>query len=182
MSSKLTCRGDFTVDAWLDEDSGLAVRQGRLDLSQVLVLPGGNTFHLLRYLQRYDLFDVITDFLAAGGRVYGGSAGAIVLGADVAIAASVDRDAPGGGTTQGLDLLVGAVVHPHYDDGQADEVQRWAREHGRPVLALPERSGLVVEQGNARNVGPEAVHLVSGTGVHTHPAGAMWRLSAGTGS
>ncbi|NYD22498.1 Type 1 glutamine amidotransferase-like domain-containing protein [Kineococcus aurantiacus] len=174
-------RGRFTVDAWGVDGSDRSDRDTdrsaeRLRRSDVVAVPGGNTFDLLHHLQRHDLLGALGAFLDGGGRVYGGSAGAVLLGADTAVAATQDADRVGVRDTRGLDRLAGAVVRPHHDPAQDAELQRWATTRRQVVLALPERSGVVVEGTAARNVGPGTVHVFGPAGRRARPAGATWDL------
>ncbi|WP_432489160.1 Type 1 glutamine amidotransferase-like domain-containing protein [Kineococcus sp. SYSU DK018] len=181
LSGALRTRGDFTIDAWGLEGTDTDRSAERLHRSQVVAIPGGNTFDLLHHLQQSDLLSALDAFLDGGGRVYGGSAGAILLGADIAIAEAEDSNDAGVSDTRGLDRLAGAVVRPHYQPAQDSELQQWAKAHQQVVLALPERSGVVVtgtaEHVAARNVGPEPVRVFGPTGHYTHPAGTTWDLS-----
>jgi dipeptidase E len=97
LSSALATRA-FQVETWLD-DVGRHIDQ--LEGADVLAILGGNTFDLLAYLQRRDWFAGLRDSLTQGGRLYGGSAGAILLGADVAIAAAMDPMRPRSPTLAG---------------------------------------------------------------------------------
>ncbi len=69
------------------------------------------------------------------------------------------------------------MVRPHYQPAQDAELQQWAKAHQQVVLALPERSGVVVNGTTARNVGPEAVQVFTPNGQQARPAGVTWDLS-----
>ncbi|KAI1860991.1 uncharacterized protein JN550_011146 [Neoarthrinium moseri] len=161
VSSALSQRGHFYIQ--------LGDRGPRFGLEQadVLVIPGGNTLSLLQWVQQNGFFTAVASFLKGGGKVYGGSAGAILLGADIAIC-----DVKNGGLdeneytledTQGLDLLNGAVVFPHFDAGSSAHFvtcQKWADDHSVIVSAIPEKCGVEVDEtGIFRNAGPDSVHL-----------------------
>ncbi|KAH6647867.1 class I glutamine amidotransferase-like protein [Truncatella angustata] len=157
----LSKRGDFEVEIGeTAPDFGLA----RAD---VLAIPGGNTFDLLAWVQQNDLEQSVKDFLARGGKVYGGSAGAILLGADIAICdvetGGLDVNKIGLKDTRSLNLLSGAVVFPHYDPVDAAYVftcQKWADENHVVVVAIPEKSGVAVDgETGYLNTGPEDVVL-----------------------
>ncbi|KAJ4147574.1 hypothetical protein LMH87_002086 [Akanthomyces muscarius] len=66
--------------------------------ADIVAIPGGSTFRLLQHLQSNDLLSALQSFLDKGGRIYGGSAGALILGASIAIADS----SAGGKTTTPL--------------------------------------------------------------------------------
>lgn len=179
-TSALRDRGDFTIDAWgLDDDTNGSTDENlqRLRSSDVLAIPGGNTFDLLKDLQQHQLLQVLHGYLSAGGCVYGGSAGAILLGADIAIAATADPNNAGLTDTSGLDVLAGALVLPHYQRTQDAELQQWSHQFERAIIALPERSGVVVAKSHARSVGPEPVRIFTVDGEsHTHGPGSSWTL------
>ena len=157
----LAPRGDFAfVDAVADAD--------------VLVIPGGNTFDLLFAVR--DRLAGLTAFLARGGHVYGGSAGAILLGADIAIAGILDANDIGLTDTTGADLLSGCVVFPHYTADQESVARAWSRDHDVTVLAIPETAGLIVDGERARNVGPSAVVVFTPGSVTPCAAGEAVRL------
>ncbi|WP_432540715.1 Type 1 glutamine amidotransferase-like domain-containing protein [Kineococcus sp. SYSU DK002] len=181
LAGALRARGDFTLDPWGLDGADTDCRAERLHRSDVVAIPGGNTFDLLHHLQRHDLLSALDGFLDRGGRVYGGSAGAVLLGANIALAEVEDPDDAGVSDTRGLDRLAGAVVRPHYQPAQDDDLQQWAEAHQQVVLALPERSGVVVTGATARNVGPEAVQVFSPSGQRARPAGTTWDLRASRG-
>src|SRR4051812_17931240 len=68
----LASRG--VADVWLEDPDDAA---SELEGSDVLLLPGGNTFDLLDAMHRHDRLERVLRFLSRGGRVYGGSAGAV---------------------------------------------------------------------------------------------------------
>ena len=64
---------------------------GGLDDADIVVDPVGNTFDLLRLLRSHGLPDSPRGFLATGGKVHTGSAGVVIVGADIGLA-DVDCD------------------------------------------------------------------------------------------
>jgi dipeptidase E len=94
-----------------------------LDLTDVLYVAGGNTFHLLNHLQLSGFDAAIAErpelFYA------GGSAGAAVAGPDIEPVATLDRpelaDPPA--STEGL-RLVTPIVLPHYSPDRNGEQYR----------------------------------------------------------
>jgi dipeptidase E len=167
--------GDFRVSMWSSLSGRTAAELAAADL---LFVGGGNTFALLDEVVRNDFLPAVRDYLGAGGALYGGSAGAILAGADISIAASVDANEVGLTRTDALDLLGGLMVRPHYEPGQEAELVTWAATHRRTVLAIPERSGVAVVDGVARTAGPEAVHLIGPDRREQRTAGDSWLLPA----
>ncbi|WP_328295253.1 Type 1 glutamine amidotransferase-like domain-containing protein [Kineococcus sp. NBC_00420] len=176
----LAARGEFTVQAWGVGQDGEDGGDGDLTGVDVVALPGGNTFDLVQEIRQRGLWQPLRTFLDGGGLVYGGSAGAVLLGADIAIAEGLDPNHAGVTDTHGFDRVAGAVLRPHHEPSLTAELRHWSRRHGRVVIGLPERSGLVSDGTRARAVGPEPLHLVTPDGAERElPAGTTWRLTGG---
>lgn len=159
ISTALSKRGEFTVEVGDQApDFGLAN-------ADVLAITGGNTFDLLAWIQVKNLQQPVKDFIARGGKLYGGSAGAILPGADIDICdvekGGLDENRIGLKDTIGLDLLGGALVFPHFDTSSKAHTavcQKWSDELGTNVIGIPEKGGLVMEtQGEFLSAGPDAV-------------------------
>lgn len=174
------------VDVWVTTEPGLDRRRldeprarGRRDLDgvDVVAVPGGNTFDLLQALREAGLLDLLYAHLLGGGSLYGGSAGAVLAGADVDLARAADPDDVGTTDTRGLDLVHGHDVLPHWTDDQEAAARRHSRASGRPVLAIPERGGVVVARhGTARSVGPDDVQVITAERTVRRAVGEEWSL------
>jgi len=135
--------------------------------SDLLVIGGGNTYDLLAHLCAHGALEWVRTHLAGGGDLYGGSAGAILAGASIDVAAWHDENATDLATPDelaGLGLLPGSVLLPHFTEDDAPRAQQWAAQHRLEVLGVPEASGLVIEGDDVVVAGPEPV----------------WRCTAGT--
>lgn len=172
-SSALAALGAYRIDVWLTPDD----HDPSLTEVDVVAIPGGNTFDLLHTLREAGLLPALHDHLGRGGSVYGGSAGAVLAGADIGIALVADPNDVGLEDTTGLDLLHGLDVLPHYTDDQLEFARDHHRRTGRPVLGLPERSGVVVTGGTARIVGPDPVRVITRDGSVERAAGDRWSLT-----
>ncbi|WP_191330100.1 Type 1 glutamine amidotransferase-like domain-containing protein [Frigoribacterium sp. ACAM 257] len=183
--------GVADVDVWVTTERGPARRgPGRRGLGQpdvrghrsldgvdVVAVLGGNTFDLLHALREAGLHDLLHAHLLGGGSLYGGSAGAVLAGADVDLARVADPDDVGTTDTRGLDLVHGHDVLPHWTDSQEAVARRHARASGRPVLAIPERGGVVVApDGTARSVGPDDAHVITLERTVRRAVGEAWSL------
>ena len=156
----MSTRGNFYIDVWGDDRDSCT-----LEGSDVLVIPGGNTFDLLAHLQTRGWFDLVRHFHARGGHIYGGSAGAVLLGADISPALGANRNDAVLSDLDALDLLHGALIRPHYEPSLLDNLQKRADDEGRTIWGVPERGGVVVDGRTARASGPEPV-LVFAPGLH----------------
>ena len=175
LRDSLAPRGRFDLEMWTSA-AGRAAPD--LESYDVVFVGGGNTFDLVDHLRRHNFMSPLREYVSTGGRLYGGSAGAVLLGADIAIAESADPNDAGVTNTAGLDLIAGLVVRPHYTQELDPELNLRAATTGETILAIPERSGVVVTGDIARCVGPEDVTVI-GAGCRTpQPAGRSWRLLA----
>lgn len=134
-------RRRILVDAWHDP----AHPPRPLRTYGALYIDGGNTFRLLAALTQHRLTNALTAFHLGGGLIYGMSAGAIVLGAEIAIAAHFDPDTAGLTDRRGLNLLRGADVWPHYMAGDHATVCAFSTASGRTVIAVPEDGAAVLD-------------------------------------
>ncbi|KAL2202921.1 class I glutamine amidotransferase-like protein [Sarocladium strictum] len=144
---------------------------GGLDAADILVVPGGNTFELLAILRSQGLLDNLRDFIERGGKYYGGSAGAVLVGADIGLIdverGAFDENTVGLQDTQGLALMGDITVFPHWEPqvGPAEH-EAWSREKNLRVLCTPEKSGVVIDLAGrtGTNKGPLDVTLFSPDG------------------
>ena len=123
-----------------------------------IYLGGGNTFRLL-YLMRSTGFDqALLRFARTGGAVYGGSAGAIVLGREIGTSAHLDANRVGLDNLDGLNLLDGYAMWCHYQPDEDGRIREYIQRTGYPVAALSEKSGICLHDGQMRACGYEGVH------------------------
>lgn len=111
--------------------------------------------------------------------MYGGSAGAILASDSIGIAAIHDDNNTHLEQFTGLRLVSGVTVLPHYTAYEEATANLWHRRQNKPVLGIPERSGLLIESSAARVVGKEPVYVIDGLAVqavtpdHYLPAGLI---------
>lgn len=136
------------------------------DLNQydAVYVGGGNTYRLLRRIRESGFDKRLVDYYNHGGRVYGGSAGAIIWGRDINIASigfDSDKNEDNLKETRGLDLLGGADIQCHYRVSQLAMHKKYATETGKPIIAIPEESAVLVEDGKLKVIGTKPVFLIS---------------------
>ena len=142
--------------AMASSSDGIAEGLTRCD---AVFIGGGNTYSLLYALRTSGADRSLRRFAESGLPVYGGSAGAISLGRDIATARHTDPNDVGIVDTSGLDLARGYAIWCHYTPNDAPLIVRYVRETATPVLALPERGGLVRADEDIRVVGPDPTEL-----------------------
>jgi len=126
-----------------------------IDQFSGVYIGGGNTFSLLAELQESGFDEHLRTCAKRGRAIYGGSAGAVVLGRDIQIVAHVDTNDVGLKRTTGLDLIQGHAILPHYTAKDDDLIRSYIEGYKFPVLAITERSGIIVEDDQLRGAGFE---------------------------
>jgi dipeptidase E len=112
---------------------------------------GGNTWSLMRELKDSGFSDYLIKYLDEGGFVYGGSAGAIVLGSR--IDTHDDENEINYKDMSGLCLLNNFSIACHFKDVQSERFKEWSEHNNLPIICLYEETGLFIEKGSALCVG-----------------------------
>lgn len=134
---------------------------------------GGCTYLLLHELKESGFDRALIEYYRNGGIIYGGSAGAIVLGSDIKPCAHIDRNFCGLQDTAALNLMSGLAVARHYRNEHADILRQCSGELQTSILALSERTGVTVERGAMRITGHEPAMLLTENFITELPAGSL---------
>jgi len=133
-----------------------------LNFFNAIYLGGGNTPRLLHLLRTTAFDKALLHFARTGGAVYGGSAGAIVLGRHIGTSAHLDANEDHLTDLAGLNLVQGYAIWCHYQPADDERIQAYIRQTGHPVLALSESGGACLEGARLRACGYEAVRVFRG--------------------
>jgi len=147
--------GLANVEVWQNLDGRSLLGRGHLG---GVYLGGGNTYLLLRELRRTGLDLELRELIDRGVHVYGGSAGAIVLGSDITTSdLGGDERVDGLMDFAGLDVLSGWSVSCHYTRDHDSFLAGWVSDasHSR-VLLLGEDTGAVFDGDRLAVLGPTA--------------------------
>lgn len=143
------------IEMWTD----LAKRQlNELETFGAIYIGGGNTFKLLNDIRTAGFDKLLLEFSRNKGIIYGGSAGAIILGKDIMTAALADENKVGLKDTSGLNMISNHSVWCHYKNGDDKKIFEYVDKYNIPVIAIPERSGIFVNNNIVTVVGFEQVH------------------------
>lgn len=126
---------------------------------------GGNTFRLLHLMRSTGFDRALLHFARTGGAVYGGSAGAIILGREIGTSAHLDANRVGLTNLEGLNLLLGYSIWCHYQPEDDDRIAAYLQRTNYPILALSESSGICLHADQLRTCGYETVRVYRGGGV-----------------
>lgn len=121
-----------------------------------IYISGGNTFLLMNHLRKTNFSELLIKFINSGKVVYGGSAGAIILGKDIRTATLGkyrDENTVGINSFSGLDMVNGTAIHCHYEKENHSEVEQFAKETQLDILALTESSGLFINGDEVTHIG-----------------------------
>lgn len=134
------------------------------DLHQfsAVYIGGGNTFHLMNTMRSAGFDEVLKEYIEGDGVVYGGSAGAIILGSNIMTCAHLDENKVGLRDFEGLDVLDGMAVWCHYERVNDESILEYTRKFHTLVLALPEESGAYYQDGHIRITGTKSAFLFDG--------------------
>lgn len=138
--------------------------------ADVIIVGGGNTFHLLHELHRLGLIETLRRRIQQGASYIGWSAGANI--ACPSICTTNDMPVTWPPTCEALGL-VPFQINPHYTDAHPDGHRGETRDErlaefttlnpDMPVVALREGSMLCVEDGKVRLLGEQSARILHGT-------------------
>lgn len=134
----------------------------QLDGYTFVYIGGGNTWDLMGEFDKTGFSKKLINYFRDGGIVYGGSAGAIILG-DY-IDTQDDENFIKLKDPSGLAILSGYSVACHYEDGQQEYFRNWAAEHRSSIICIPEESGVVVVGRLGKCIGTKSCVVFSSDG------------------
>ncbi|MCF7820223.1 MAG: Type 1 glutamine amidotransferase-like domain-containing protein [Candidatus Pacebacteria bacterium] len=105
-----------------------------------IYIGGGNTFKLLNYLLKTGFAQLLKKFITNGGVVYGGSAGAIIMGRSINTV--IEENDKNYTESRGLDLFFGHSIICHYNNEIDNKIINYIQTDNNKVIALPEKTGL----------------------------------------
>lgn len=123
-----------------------------------MYIGGGNTFYLMDSLRKSGFLDILKKFTKSGRVVYGGSAGAIILGKSIKTASfgkDADENVVNLKDFSALNLVKNYTIQCHYESNQDKELMKFVESNNLPIIAISERSGLYVKNNKIQVVGFE---------------------------
>lgn len=173
-----------TVDVWMNSVTRLHEREdiqfetaddlrkyslASLEEFSGIYIGGGNTWNLIQELKDSGFDDILMRYIESGGQIYGGSAGAIIMGKR--IDTHNDEGEAGLQDVSGFNFLNNFSVACHFKDEQNDRFKTWATNNSLPIVCLPEETGLIIQNSNALCVGtkPCVTYYPDGTNKEVAP-------------
>ncbi len=134
-----------------------------------IFIGGGNTWSLIQEIKNSGFAEILIQYIECGGQVYGGSAGAIIMGNR--IDTHDDENNMGLNDVSGFNLLNNFSIACHFKNEQNDRFKAWAMNNNLPIICLPEETGLIIENRIVLCVGtkPCSIYFANGTKKHIDP-------------
>jgi len=134
------------------------------DLQQfsAIYIGGGNTFSLLNDLYSSNFDEVLKEYINSGGIVYGGSAGAIIIGSNIMTCAHLDSNDVNLKNYNGLNMVSDVAIWCHYELQNDEHIRNYIKEYKKPVLALSEVTGAYYKDGHIKITGTKPALLFRG--------------------
>lgn len=114
-----------------------------LEKFDAIYIGGGNTWSLLQELKESGFSELLISYIENGSIVYGGSAGAIILGKR--IDTHDDENKINSKDFNGFNRLGNYSVTCHFKTEDSDRFKQWSTDNGYPIICLPEETGLIVD-------------------------------------
>ncbi|MDN7240735.1 Type 1 glutamine amidotransferase-like domain-containing protein [Planococcus sp. N028] len=112
---------------------------------------------------RLSKFDtVIADYIHSGGTVYGGSAGAIILGSTIETCAHLDSNNVGLTDFNGLKMIGNYAIWCHYESNNDEIINKFLHTKQTPVIALPEETGIYIDKETIKITGTKPATIFNG--------------------
>jgi dipeptidase E len=140
---------------------------------------GGNTFKLLKEIKDSGFDKKLIEFYKNGGKIGGGSAGAIIFGKDIGtalICEDKDDNLVGLKDTIGMNVCGDWDIQAHYFDSQLDEHLDYLKRTGRNVIGIPDESAVVVFENSFKVIGTKEVTLISEDSTRKIKVGEEFKL------
>ena len=129
-----------------------------------IYIGGGNTFKLLKKIRESEFDKELLDYYDDGGIIYGGSAGAIIFGRDIRTALmckDADVNEVNLKDTRGFNLAANFDIQCHFEDNQLKEHKDVVNKTNFNIIAIPEESALLIENGQLKAVGPKPLTIIT---------------------
>lgn len=130
---------------------------------------GGNTDRLMDLVVASGFDKQIISFVTKGGLIYGGSAGAIILGKDIRTA----PESKGVSSFGGLDLIDGFSIACHFNKKSSAELKESNIFKDSKIMAIEENAGVSIDGKELSPVGPGHIYIFS-KGVKKHDSRSFY--------
>jgi len=124
-----------------------------LENTDMMYVSGGNVFYLLQEINKQDYQPIINNFIQKKQTLYiGASAGACILGIDIAPLSEIDdpKQAPDLEQTSGLNIVESVIV-PHFDNSKyqsnISKITNSCQQAGHDILSINDNQAVTIIDG-----------------------------------
>lgn len=156
--SIMTPLGVHTIEMWDD-------LQPRLPVTDIagIYIGGGDTEKLLKEIHDSGFESYLDEAIGEGIPLYGGSAGAIILGEDIRSASEAKNLAAS--EAIGLKILKGYSIVCHYDKSNEGDTKLLVTALNQTIIAIPEKAGGYLAGDVLTNYGTEPISIFRGNDI-----------------
>jgi len=121
-----------------------------------IYIGGGNTYNLLKEIKESGFDKLLIKFIKSKKIIYGGSAGAIILGEN--ISTSSDENKIKLTNFKGLKIIRNYSIWPHYTTKDDKRIFKYLnKKNSVNVIAIPEKSGALIEKNKMKIYGNKEI-------------------------
>ena len=117
---------------------------------KAIYIGGGNTYKLLDYIATNNLKESFEKFLQNGGKIFGGSAGAIIFGSTIETVAEEKENYP---DNKALCFLKDFAIRCHYVEKDNNLFAKLSSLLSVPIIAIPENGGIIINHNKIDIIG-----------------------------
>jgi dipeptidase E len=129
---------------------------------------GGDTVKLLKEVCGAGFEEYLLEVVQSGVPLYGGSAGAIILGEDIRTPPEASQ--LNATEAAGLGLIKDHSIVCHYKVNDREAAMKLSKDLRQSIIAIPEKAGGYVTEGTLTNYGTEPIVIIQGDRVDAiHP-------------
>lgn len=110
-----------------------------------------DSYKFMEILHKTKFIDILYNFLKDGKIIYGGSTGAIIMGKNISILGELPKGAYA--NNEGLNLVKDYSIYCHYTNDCDSKIIQYINRCKNSVIAIPENSGIFVENNKLKVVG-----------------------------
>lgn len=153
--STLSRHSDDFIDVTMAVDLQNIDKNVNIDDFDGIYIGGGNTYKLLQHIYENKFNNIIISFLKKTGVIYGGSAGAIILGKSIATVS--EENNKNYKYDKGLSLIGDYSIVCHYNERDDEKILKFIEFYQYPVVALSEKAGLMIDNDKSGVIGEGSV-------------------------
>lgn len=134
-----------------------------LDKFDSIYIGGGNTFKLLKRLKESGIGEELIKFYNKGGKIFRGSAGAIIWGRDIKtalICKDKDKNEVKITNTSGFNQVKNYDIQCHFEKNQIKEHQEYTKKTGRKIICIPEETAAIIGGSKIKVIGTKQVVII----------------------